>query len=78
VFDVSNTSLVSGSALQAAQHQLMITGDANDVVKLVGMMLSETHTVVAHDDHTYQVYSVDSAHTQLLIDQRIVHAGHVL
>ena len=78
LFDANNTSLLSGTPLQPAQHQLMVTGDSNDVVKLDPTLLTDTHTVVRHNDHSYQVYTVDSAHTQLLIDQNIVHAGRVL
>jgi hypothetical protein len=40
--------------------------------------LTDTHTVVRHNDHSYQVYTVDSAQTQLFIDQNIVNAGRVL
>jgi len=47
-------------------------------VKTDPTLLTDTHTVVRHNDHSYQVYTVDSAHTQLLIDQRIVQAGHVV
>jgi len=78
LFDATNTSLLSGTPLQPAQHQLMVTGDSNDVVKTDPTLLTDTHTVVRHNDHSYQVYTVDSAHTQLLIDQRIVQAGHVV
>ena len=78
LFDATNTSLLSGTPLQPAQHQLMVTGDSNDVVKLDPSLLTDTHTVVRHNDHSYQVYTVDSAHTQLLIDENIVHAGRVL
>jgi hypothetical protein len=78
LFDATNTSLLSGTPLQPAQHQLMVTGDSNDVVKLDPSLLTDTHTVVRHNDHSYQVYTVDSAHTQLLIDHNIVNAGRVL
>ena len=78
LFDATNTSLLSGTPLQPAQHQLMVTGDSNDVVKTDPTLLTDTHTVVRHNDHSYQVYTVDSAHTQLLIDENIVHAGRVL
>ena len=78
LFDANNTSLLSGTPLQPAQHQLMVTGDSNDVVKTDPTLLTDTHTVVRHNDHSYQVYTVDSAHTQLLIDHNIVNAGRVL
>ena len=41
-------------------------------------LLTDTHTEVCDNDHSYQVYTVDSAHTQLLIDHNIVNAGRVL
>ncbi|MEY3653136.1 MAG: hypothetical protein RL739_1306, partial [Pseudomonadota bacterium] len=40
--------------------------------------LTDTHTVVNSNDHSHQVYTVDSAQTQLLIDQNIVNGGRVL
>ena len=41
-------------------------------------LLIDTHTVVCDNDHSHQVYTVDSAHTQLLIDHNIVNAARVL
>jgi hypothetical protein len=41
-------------------------------------LLTDTHTVVSSNDHSYHVYTVDSAHPQLLIDHNIVNAGRVL
>ena len=78
LFDANNTSLLSGTPLQSALHQLMVTGDSNDAVKIAPTLLTDTHTVVRHNDHSYQVYTVDSAQTQLFIDQNIVNAGRVL
>ena len=40
--------------------------------------LTDTHTEVCDNDHSHQVYTVDSAQTELLIDQNIVNAGRVL
>ena len=37
--------------------------------------LTDTHTVVNCNDHSHQVYTVDSAQTQLFIDQNIVNGG---
>jgi hypothetical protein len=78
LFDATNTSLLSGTPLQPAEHQLMVSGDSNDVVKTDPHLLTPTSTVVTYNDHAYSVYTVDSAHTQLLIDHNIVHAGLVL
>ena len=40
--------------------------------------LTDTHTEVCDNDHSHQVYTVDSAETQLFIDHNIVNAGRVL
>jgi hypothetical protein len=84
-FTDSNTTLVSGPGLGAGAgagaagvHQLMVTGDANDVVDIDTSAWTATHTVVAVDGQTYQVYNATQATAQLLIDTHIVHAGHVL
>jgi hypothetical protein len=82
-FTDSNTTLVSGPGLGAGAgaagvHQLMVTGDANDVVDIDTSSWTSTHTVVAVDGQTYQVYNATNATAQLLIDTHIVHAGHVL
>jgi hypothetical protein len=84
-FTDSNTTLVSGPGLGAGAgagaaglHQLMVTGDANDVVDIDTSAWTATHTVVAVGGQTYQVYNATQATAQLLIDTHIVHAGHVL
>jgi hypothetical protein len=82
-FTDSNTTLVSGpgwgaGAGAAGVHQLMVTGDANDVVDIDTSAWTATHTVVAVGGQTYQVYNATQATAQLLIDTHIVHAGHVL
>jgi hypothetical protein len=41
-------------------------------------LLTDTHTVVCDNDQSHQVYTVDSAQTELLIDQNIVNGGRVL
>jgi hypothetical protein len=78
LFDATNTRLLSGTPLQPAQRQLMVTGNSHDVVKIDPTLLTDTQTMVRHNDHSYQVYTVDSAQTQLLIDHNIVNAGRVL
>ena len=37
--------------------------------------LTDTHTVVNCNDYSHQVCTVDSAQTQLFIDQNIVNGG---
>jgi hypothetical protein len=82
VFSASNTTLVSGAGLAAGVgagvHQLMITGDANDVADIDPSAWTRTDTVVAMGGQTYQAYNATQAAAQLLIDTHIVHAGHVL
>ena len=82
VFTASNTTPVSGAGLAAGAgagvHQLMITGDANDVADIDLSAWTQTDTVVAVGGQTYQVYNATQAAAQLLIDQHIVNAGHVL
>ena len=77
-FTDSNTTLVSGPGLGAGRQQLMVTGDANDVVDIDTSAWTATDTVVAVGGQTYQVYNATQATAQLLIDTHIVHAGHVL
>jgi hypothetical protein len=82
VFSASITTLVSGAGLAAGVgagvHQLMITGDANDVADIDPSAWTRTDTVVAMGGQTYQAYNATQAAAQLLIDTHIVHAGHVL
>ena len=78
LFNTSNTQAISGTPLAAGARQLMITGDKTDVVKLDANTWSASNTVVAHAGHHYQVYTANTSHAQLLIDQTIVNAGHVL
>ena len=77
-FNTSNTQAISGTPLAAGARQLMITGDKTDVVKLDANTWSASNTVIAHAGHQYQVYTANNSHAQLLIDQTIINAGHVL
>ena len=56
----------------------MITGDNTDVFKFDANTWSASNTVIAHAGHQYQVYTANNSHAQLLIDQTIINAGHVL
>lgn len=59
-------------------HQLVLTGDANDVVELDLNNWSSSGTTVAQDGHTYAVYNANEVtNAQLLIDQAMLNAGHV-
>ena len=78
LFNTSNTQAISGTPLAAGARQLMITGDKTDVVKLDANTWSASNTVIAHAGHHYQVYTANTSHAQLLIDQTIINAGHVL
>jgi hypothetical protein len=71
--DVLNTAVTNGL------HQLTLTGDANDSVQLTAHEWTNTGTTVAEGEHTYAVYNATtSSEAQLLIDQAMVNAGHVM
>ena len=84
VFNSANTGSSSASALGAsvAQHQLMVWGDATDVVNisLADWTKSVTNTAITYAGHTLVAYNYNTAgvYAQLLIDQNIVNAGHVI
>ena len=71
--DVLNTTAINGL------HQLMLTGDANDSVQLNAHEWTSTGTTVTEGDHSYAVYNATTSNeAQLLIDQAMVNAGHVM
>ena len=81
VFNSSNTSLVSGAALDAtvAKHQVAIYGDAADSLNLgAATGWSPTGNVVTYNGHNLVVYNNTNTAVQLLIDQAMVDAGRVL
>ena len=84
VFNGGNTSSSSGAPLGAsvAMHQLMVWGDATDVVNigLADWTKSVTNTAITYSGHTLVAYNYTTAgvYAQLLIDQNIVNAGHVI
>jgi hypothetical protein len=71
--DVLNTAVTNGL------HQLTLTGDANDSVQLTAHEWTNTGTTVTEGEHSYAVYNATtSSEAQLLIDQAMVNAGHVM
>ena len=71
--DVLNTTVTNGL------HQLTLTGDANDSVQLSAHEWTNTGTTVTESEHTYAVYNATtSSEAQLLIDQAMINAGHVM
>ena len=81
LFTTSNTTAVSGTSLgsSVAKHQLMITGGAEDYANIGGSNWTLSTTVVTYGTHTYKVYDANSSvYAQVLVDQNIVNAGHVL
>ena len=71
--DVLNTAVTNGL------HQLTLTGDATDSVQLTADEWTNTGTTVIEGDHSYAVYNATtSSEAQLLIDQAMVNAGHVM
>ena len=80
-FTTSNTTAVSGSSLGAsvAKHQLMITGGAEDYANIGVSNWTLSTTVVTYGSRNYKVYNANSSvYAQVLVDQNIVNAGHVL
>jgi hypothetical protein len=84
VFNSGNTGSTSGTPLGAsvATHQLMVWGDATDVVNigLADWTKSVTNTAITYNGHTLVAYNYNTAgvYAQILIDQNIVNAGHVI
>jgi len=81
LFNTSNTTAVSGTSLgsSVAKHQLMITGGAEDYANIGASNWTLSTTLVTYGTHTYKVYNANSSvYAQVLIDQNIVNAGHVL
>jgi hypothetical protein len=60
-------------------HQLTLTGDADDFAQLNGAGWFDTGATVTQAGHAYEVYhSTQDSSVQVLIDQAILNAGHVL
>ena len=81
LFNSSTTSSVSGTALAAsiAKHQLAIFGDALDTLHIgSGTGWSDSGTVVSYAGHDLVVYNNSNGAAQLLIEQAIVTANHVV
>ncbi|CAD5371029.1 hypothetical protein RA210_U140033 [Rubrivivax sp. A210] len=82
VIDMSGMNLfnVDGAATADRFHQLMIKGDAGDTVNIGSGWTATgiTYTDAADSNHTYKVYQDTAAHAQLLIDDAIVTASHVI
>jgi hypothetical protein len=78
VFNAGNTTLVSGAALGASTgKQLAALGDALDTVHM-GSDWTDSGSVVQSAGHTFAVYNSTSGAAQLLIEQAIVNAHHVV
>ena len=81
LFTTSNTTAVSGTSLGAsvAKHQIMITGGAEDYANIGVSNWTLSTTVVTYGSRNYKVYNANSSvYAQVLVDQNIVNAGHVL
>jgi hypothetical protein len=83
VIDMSGMNLfnVNGTAAADTFHQLMVKGDAGDFVN-IGLSgwtaTGTTYTDATDSNRTYKVYQDSAAHAQLLIDNTIVTASHVI
>ncbi|PUE23428.1 hypothetical protein B9Z39_15375, partial [Limnohabitans sp. JirII-29] len=86
LFNSSNTSAASGSALDAsvAKHQLMVWGNANDHLAFnlssSGWEVSALQTAIAYQGHTMAVYNASNGITavQLLVDQQMALTNNPL
>lgn len=79
VFNSGNTTAVGGTALAAsiARHQVAVYGDAFDTVN-IGTGWTNTGTVVGYAGHNLVVYNSNTSAAQILIEQAMVSAAHVL
>jgi hypothetical protein len=82
VIDMSGMNLfnVNGTAAADSFHQLMVKGDAGDTVNIgTGWTaLTPLYTDATDSNRTYKVYQDSAAHAQVLIDNTIVTASHVI
>ncbi len=80
VFNSSDTTAVSGPGIGAtvAKHQLAVFGDASDFVNIGVSGWSNTGTVVSYAGHNLVVYNSNTSAAQLLVEQAMVTASHVL
>ena len=79
LFNSGTTSAVSGAALGAsiAKHQVAVFGDAQDILH-TGAGWTNSGTVVNYAGHDLAVYNNSNGSAQLLIDQAMVTANHVV
>jgi VCBS repeat-containing protein len=70
---------VLAAPVNGAQHQLTVMGDANDSVQINLPDWTDSGTTVTQAGHTYEVYTAaNGAAAQLLIDQAMLNAHHVI
>ena len=71
--DVLNTAITNGV------HSLKLIGTADDAVDLDMSEWTNTGTTVTEGEHTFAVYNANATSAaQLLIDQAMINAGHVM
>jgi hypothetical protein len=80
VFNSLNTSAVSGPPLGATvtKHQLAVYGDALDSVSIGISAWTNTGTVLNYAGHSMVVYNNNTSAAQLLVEQAMVTASHVI
>jgi hypothetical protein len=66
-------NLADGITTTEARHQLIVTGNAGDVVNLSGGVNWTNAGTVTNGGHTYDVYNSNAAAGQLLIDQLLTY-----
>jgi hypothetical protein len=80
IFDSLNTTAVSGLPLGAtvAKYQLAVYGDALDSLSIGLAAWTNTGTVLNYAGHAMVVYNNNTGAAQLLVEQAMVTAAHVI
>ena len=77
VVDMAGMNLFNIGNVTTPKHQLAILGDALDTVH-TGAGWTVSNTLISYEGHTLVVYNNSTSAAQLLIEQAIVNANHVV
>ncbi len=80
LFNKGDTTAISGTApaVSVAKHQVAVFGDAQDTVNIGAAGWTNTGTVVGYGGHNLVVFNNNTSAAQLLIEQAMVTAAHVI
>jgi hypothetical protein len=76
--NVFNSSNTSGLAASVPMHQLAVFGDASDTLNIGASNWNTTGAVVSYGGHNMVVYNSNTSMAQLLVEQAMVTAQHVI